>query len=148
MATCFILIEASYRRIHLKVLCLKKESFLKKNKWVSFISIHVYVFLIVNGIYIVGLIKDNKVTKKSNRVSWDAIWNAGKKHSVHWVIIVVSTSPQKHHPLFFTKPPLNLQTVQAPLCELPPPKNQSFQWTPGIKFFILIPIPSFQSQSN
>ena len=33
----------------------------------------------------------------------------------------VSTPPQKHHPLFFAKPPppLNLQTVQAPLRQFP-----------------------------
>ena len=30
------------------------------------------------------------------------------------VCIEVSTPPQKHHPLFFATPPLNLQTVQAP----------------------------------
>ena len=32
-----------------------------------------------------------------------------QSHIVHWGI----NSPQKHHPLFFAKPPLNLQTVQA-----------------------------------
>ena len=37
------------------------------------------------------------------------------------VCIGVSTSPQKHHPLFLAKPPpLNLQTVQAPLFKQPP----------------------------
>ena len=31
------------------------------------------------------------------------------------VCIGVSTHPQKHHPFFYAKPPLNLHTVQAPL---------------------------------
>ena len=31
------------------------------------------------------------------------------------VCIGVSTHPEKHEPLFFAKPPLKLQTVQAPL---------------------------------
>ena len=32
-------------------------------------------------------------------------------HSVHQGI----NRPQKHHPLYLAKPPLNLQTVQAPV---------------------------------
>ena len=30
------------------------------------------------------------------------------------VCIGISTPPQKHHPLFIAKPPLNRQTVQVP----------------------------------
>ena len=36
------------------------------------------------------------------------------KHSVRWAI----TPHLKQHPLFFTKPSLNMQTVQAPLGSL------------------------------
>ena len=38
-------------------------------------------------------------------------------HIVHLGI----NPPQKHHPLFFAKPPLNLQTVQAPYSRQFPP---------------------------
>ena len=67
----------------------------------------------------------------------------------------VSTPPQKHHPLFFAKPPrpLNLKTAQAPfLGNSPlyiglawtPSKSRIFQWTPKIlKFLILNTILSF-----
>ena len=64
--------------------------------------------------------------------------------------IGVSTPPQKYHTLFLTKPPLNLQTLQAPFFRHPPPpplyigflwtpsENLIFQWTPKIlKSFIL-----------
>ena len=47
----------------------------------------------------------------------------GVIHSVHWGI--------SHHPLFFAKPPLNLQTVQA----LPP----LFREFPLIYWFFLNP---------
>ena len=65
-------------------------------------------------------------------------------------------SPHKNTPFLFHQalPPLNLQTVLPPFlanppiywffCDLPP-KNQIFQWTPIIKFFILNPIPYFKS---
>ena len=36
------------------------------------------------------------------------------------VCIGVSTHPEKHQPLFFAKPPLKLQTVQAPFLGKPP----------------------------
>ena len=74
------------------------------------------------------------------------------RHSVHWGI----NPPQKHHPLFLAKPPLNQQTVQAPppllgnppyiLAFHDPPKSQIFQWIPKtLKFFILNTILSFKS---
>ena len=64
----------------------------------------------------------------------------------HIVYRGISPSPQP--PIFFAKPPLNLQTVQVtPFlgnCPLyisfswTPPKSRVFQWTPKIfKFFIL-----------
>ena len=59
------------------------------------------------------------------------------------VCIGISTPPQKHHPLFIAKPPLNRQTVQVPpflgnpplyigfsWTLLPPPKSQIFKWAP------------------
>ena len=49
------------------------------------------------------------------------------KHSVHWGI----NPPQKHHPHFFVKPPLNLETVQAP----------PFQAIPPIYWFFATPPP-------
>ena len=52
---------------------------------------------------------------------------------MHWGI----NPPQKHHPLFLAKPPLNLQTVQVPsflgnppailVFHETPPKNRIFQ---------------------
>ena len=74
------------------------------------------------------------------------------------VIIGVSPPPQKHHPsLSCQAPPLNQQTVQAPLFRQsllyigfswppPPTKSWIFQWTPKIlKFSILNTILSFKS---
>ena len=74
------------------------------------------------------------------------------------VCIGVSTPPSKILlPSFLPSPPLNLQTVQAPLFRQsppyilvfrahPPPKNQIFQLTPKtLKLFILNPILSFKS---
>ena len=60
-------------------------------------------------------------------------------NSVHWGINHLS----KHHPLFFTKPPLNQQTVQVPplfrqssclnwFFVNPSPQSRNFQWTPKI----------------
>ena len=57
-------------------------------------------------------------------------------------------------PFSLAKHPLNLQTVQSPFLDNPPPwffvnhppKSQIVQWTPKIlKFFILKPILSFKS---
>ena len=62
-------------------------------------------------------------------------------------------------PLFLTKPPLNLQTVEIPfvrqfsyrlvlheISSLSPPKNQIFQRTPKIlRIFIINPILKFKS---
>ena len=77
----------------------------------------------------------------------------GIYHSVHRGINPPSKTPL---PSFLPSPPLNLQTVQAPLfkyCPLyigfswtPPPKSWIFQWAPKIsKCFILNPILSFKS---
>ena len=69
------------------------------------------------------------------------------------VCIGVSIASQKH-PLFLAKPPLNQQTVQAPLLGNPPciwffvnpPESRIFQWTPKIlKFLIVNSILSFNS---
>ena len=66
-------------------------------------------------------------------------------HSMHWGI----NPPQKHHPLFFAKPPLKSASCPSPpflgnstlyvVFLVNPPKNQIFQWTPILKFFILNP---------
>ena len=58
--------------------------------------------------------------------------------------------------LFSAKPPplINLQTLEAPFLSnsllyigfsWTPLKKRIFQWTPMLKFFILNPIPSFNS---
>ena len=63
-------------------------------------------------------------------------------HNVHWGINP-SPLPQKHHPLFLAKPPLNLQIVQAHLksanCPSPPPP---FKQSPPIYWpFTNLPPP-------
>ena len=63
------------------------------------------------------------------------------QHSVHWG--VNPPAPANPPPLFFSKPPSNLQTAQAPIFrQFPPifcffvkpspPKNGIFQWAPII----------------
>ena len=80
-----------------------------------------------------------------------------KFHSVHWVI----------SPLFFAKPPITYSNYSSPpfyaippsiywfFMNSPPPplkkknkKNQIFQWTPILKFFVLNLIPSFTRTSQ
>ena len=74
------------------------------------------------------------------------------------VCIGISTPPQKHHPLFIAKPPLNRQTVQVPpflgnpplyigfSCTLLPPLKVWFLSEPPkiLKFYIFYTILSFK----
>ena len=52
-------------------------------------------------------------------------------HSVHWGI----NPPQKHHPLFLAKPPLNQQTVQPRIFRQSPPIYWFFKTPPKSRMF-------------
>ena len=63
-------------------------------------------------------------------------------NSVHWGINHLS----KHHPLFFTKPPLNQQAVQVPpFLGNPPPSKSEFSVNPqNIKVVSSLKLSSFK----
>ena len=56
---------------------------------------------------------------------------APRTHSVNWGFSPPPPPPQKHHPFFFTKPLLNLETIQPPFLDNSPPICWFFMHPPN-----------------
>ena len=66
----------------------------------SILNIFSFLVTVVEGMFVVTLVT--------------VVGEMFVVHSVHCVSTPPPPLPQKHYPLFLTKPPLNLQTVPTP----------------------------------